>query len=376
MALEDALAEEFCQLSLNAISSTEDGEPMKLRAVVKNKVMLTLVDSGSSHSFVSEQFLQKVGITPVPATPKLVRVANGEFMLSDKCVFQLDWLCSGVPLTTNMRVLNLGAYDAILGYDWLKMHSRMHCDWEKKILQFQEQDKWIRLHGVDESRGPVKALSANQLVKCYKGNDIWALVLLSSQETDEAAAVLPEVEALLHQYQDVFQDPKALPPHRTYDHTIPLMPGAVPVNSRPYRYSPQHKDEIERQVKEMLQTGLITPSTSPFASPVLLIQKKDGSWRFCVDYRRLNDLTIKNRFPMPIIEEILEELAGSVYFSKLDMRSGYHQVRMNEEDEHKTAFKTHHGHYNFKVMPFGLTNAPATFQCIMNEVLSPFLRSL
>jgi len=125
-----------------------------------------------------------------------------------------------------------------------------------------------------------------------------------------------------------------------------------------------------------LQAGLVVPSTNPFASPVLLIQKKDGSWHFCGDYRRLNELTIKNRFPMPIIEEILEELAGSKYFSKLDMKSGYHQVRMKVEDEYKTTFKTHHGHYQFRVMPFGLTNAPATFQCIINEVLSPFLRKL
>jgi hypothetical protein len=153
-----------------------------------------------------------------------------------------------------------------------------------------------------------------------------------------------------------------------------LLPSVVPVNSRPYKYSPKHKDEIEKQVQVLLEAGLISHSTSPFASPVLLVQKKDGSWRFCVDYRKLNDLTIKNRFPMPIIEEILDELAGTQFFTKLDMIAGYHQIRMQEEDEYKTAFKTHHGHFQFKVMPFGLTNAPATFQCMKNQILQPFLR--
>jgi hypothetical protein len=133
------------------------------------------------------------------------------------------------------------------------------------------------------------------------------------------------------------------------------------VNSKPYKYSPHHKDKIEKQVKQSLQAGLISQSYSPFASPVLLMLKKDGSWRFFIDYRKLNAITVKNSFPMPLIKEILDELAGTKYFIKLDMRLGYHQVRMKPEDEYKTAFKTHQGHYQFKVMPFGLTNAPATF---------------
>jgi hypothetical protein len=146
------------------------------------------------------------------------------------------------------------------------------------------------------------------------------------------------------------------------------------VNSRPYRYSPFHKDEIERQVNALLEVGLITPSVSLFASPFLLVKKKDGSWKFCVDYRKLNDMTVKNRFPMPLVEEILDELAGTQFFTSLDLTAGYHQIRMGETDEFKTAFKTHQGHYQFRVMPFGLTNAPATFQCAMNSVLAPFLR--
>lgn len=179
---------------------------------------------------------------------------------------------------------------------------------------------------------------------------------------------------MLDKYGDVFELPKALPPEKVYDHTIPLLPGAASVNSRPYKYSPLHKNEIERQVTELLQSGLTVESVSPFASPVLLVQKKDGLWRFCIDYRKLNALTIKNSFPMSLVEEILDELAGTKWFAKLDIRSSYHQIRMNPANEYKTAFKAHQGHYRFKVMPFGLTNAPATFQCYMNSILSPFLR--
>lgn len=141
----------------------------------------------------------------------------------------------------------------------------------------------------------------------------------------------------------------------------------------PIKYSPLHKDEIEKQVKELLAVGFITTNTSPFASPVILVQKQDGTWRFCIDNKNLNSLAVKNKFPMPLVDEILDDFYGAQFFSRLDFKSGFHQVRMHPNDEYKTTFKTHHGHYQFKVMPFGLTNAPATFQCVMNSVLEPFL---
>ena len=135
-----------------------------------------------------------------------------------------------------------------------------------------------------------------------------------------------------------------MPPKRVFDHQIDLLLGTKPVNIKPYRYSPTQKDEIERQITEMLKNGVIQPSTSPFASPVLLVKKKDGSWCFCIDYKHLNAITIKNKYPLPIVDELLDELHGAKWFTKLDLRSGYHQIRLIEADEFKTAFRTHHGH--------------------------------
>lgn len=270
LAIEDVLTEEFCTLSLNAILGTDKGEAMRLRALVHNKVMLLLVNSGSSHSFVNSQFLERVSITPIQTKPRQVKLANGESMISDHYVPKLSWWIQGYTFYFDMRVIDMGAYDAILGFDWLSAHSPINHHWAKKTMEFLHNGVHVHLKGLIEVTSHPQQLSSTQLVKWCAGNDIWAWVIV-----EQILSPLPSsVQAVLEEYQDVFGKPQGLPPSGVYDHFVPLLPNSLPVNSRPYRYSPLHKDEIERQVKELLGEGLIIPSSSPFASPFLLVQKK------------------------------------------------------------------------------------------------------
>jgi hypothetical protein len=205
--------------------------------------------------------------------------------------------------------------------------------------------------------------------------DVGAVIYVQRLQMDDTStSTLPALSALLVEYSDIFQEPTELPLEREVDHQIPLQPHDAIVNSRPYRLSFNQNDTMGSLILQLFKNKVIRPSVSPYSSPAILVKKKDDSWRLCIDYRKLNKLTVKNKYPIPIIEDLLDELHGAQIFSKIDLRSGYHQIRMHPRDIPKTAFSTHQGHFEYVVMSFGLTNAPATFQTLMNKLLHKYLR--
>ncbi|GJX89623.1 putative mitochondrial protein [Tanacetum coccineum] len=303
-----------------------------------------------------------------------VSVANGQRMMSTSVCHDFKWSFQNEVFISDVMLLPLGGCEMVLGIQWLATLGDMQCNFKKLIMKFNHKGRQLVLRGMNNTHvhwmqgkeGMLKQAELSSMALC-----VYPVQLCQMESVESVSA---EVEQVLTQFDEVFKVPKDLPPQRSHDHQIPLMPNTPPINVRPYRHPPNQKDAIEGMVKELMDSGVIRASQSPFSSPIVMVKKKDGTWRMCIDYRQLNKHTVKDKFPIPVIEELIDELNGSVVFSKLDLRSGYHQIRMKEDDICKTAFRTHEGHYEFLVMPFGLTNAPSTFQSLMNTVFKAFLR--
>ncbi|XP_024018362.1 uncharacterized protein LOC112090683 [Morus notabilis] len=329
-------------LSLNAMMGIASSDTMKLKGAIGEREVLILIDSGASHNFLSLR--------------GRARDANS--------------------IVHHGQLWHPGCAEVVLGISWLRTLGEVRANWREFTLKFRASEGWICLKGDPTLRW--EPVSFRALTRKCQGEVSGALLeicVLEGEEGGGQAMLEPTpVQGVLAQFFDVFATPEELPPSRARDHQIVLKTGAEPPNIRPYRCPQVQKNEIEKLVSEMLASGIIRPSNSPFSSPVLLVKKKDGSWRFCVDYRALNQLIVPDKFSIPIIDELLDELHGAAVFSKLDLWAGYHQIRIREFDVEKTAFRTHEGHYEFLVMPFGLTNTPATFQALMNKVFRPYLR--
>eukprot|EP00253_Pinus_taeda_P028520 PITA_28520 len=276
------------------------------------------------------------------------------------------------PITANLNILPLGSYDILIGMDWLEKHWSL-VDCKTKIIYYRDQQGNSKeMQGI-KRQVQVRPITANQLVKCVrKGCQVYTIQVGYANSKDKTASSnnIPVIQ----EFTDVFpEEIPGLPPRRNIDFTIELVPGAAPVSRAPYRMSVLEFTELKMQLQELLEKNYIHPSVSPWGAPVLFVKKKDGTLRMCIDYKQLNKLTIKNKYPLPRIDELFDQVKGATVFSKIDLRSGYHQIRIKDEDIAKTTFRTRYGHYEFVVLPFGLTNAPATFMCIMNGIFNPYL---
>jgi hypothetical protein len=340
-------------VSLHALAGIRTDKTLLLPVTINGERLLALMDTGSTHNFLNGDTMSRLGLAMAGGEHLRVTVANGDRLPCAGIARDVPVIINDESFSITCVGMRLGCFDFILGVDFLEMLGTIQWNFRALTLSFQRQGRRIHWQGVRATQQPAPQQLAVAVVD---------------------TAQQPLMDVLLQQHGAIFDEPTGLPPARPYDHRIHLLPGTAPVAVRPYRYAQLQKDELERQCEAMLTQGIIRPSTSPFSAPVLLVRKADRSWRFCIDYRALNAKTSKDKFPIPVVDELLDELHGARFFSKLDLRSGYHQVRMHTDDIAKTAFRTHHGHYEFLVMPFGLSNAPATFQAMMNDVLRPYLR--
>ncbi|KAA3469815.1 DNA/RNA polymerases superfamily protein [Gossypium australe] len=312
----------------------------------------------------------------IPARTHAIRAreeASSPDVITDplgKCVL-VDRVCKGCPLMirghcfpANLMLLSFDEFDVILGMDWLTTHDVIVNCGRKFIedLIRVESDKQDKLPVVISSLLPQKYLR--------KGYEAYLSFVMNVKETKLRMESVP----IVRDYPDVFpEELPGLPPVREVKFGIELAPDTAPISIAPYRMAPTELKELKAQLQELTDKGFARLSFSPWGAPVLFVKKKDGSMRLCIDYRQLNKVTVKNKYPLPRIDDLFDQLKGAMVFSKIDLRSGYYQLRVKDSNVPKTAFRTRYGHYEFLVTPFGLTNAPAIFMDLMNLIFRPYL---
>jgi hypothetical protein len=337
------------RLNFTTMADIPQGAPIMTGIFsVLNYPAIILFDSGASHSFMSAKFSAKCQL-PFHHTNGGITISTpGGRVTTYQINKNVPIKFGSLIIKTNLLILGLDSVDIILGTDWLTKHQAM----------IDIAARAIEVHSPTCGETTLYLPDQGCTRSC-------AFVMIESPI---------ERIPVVCDYPDVFPDElPGMPPDRDIEFAIELQPGTAPISKRPYRMPPAELAELKKQLQELLDKGFIRPSTSPWGCSALFVKKKDESLRMCVDYRPLNAVTIKNKYPLPRIHVLFDQLVGAKVFSKIDLRSGYHQIKIRASDIPKTAFSTRYGLYEFLVMSFGLTNAPAYFMYLMNSVFMPEL---
>ena len=366
-----------------------DSRLFKLRAWVNGHIATILLDSGASDMFIDTAFARQCGLTLSPSD-RSIRLADGS---TSKVAGQTTATCSlaasegsTVPFEATFTATTLESYDIILGMTWLTHHDPV-IGWRNRSITLRTPGRPHRtitpLECLNEEPTVARLaeITCKGLQKAFRRGQVEELFLIRINSTTHKPEPVgsndPDIKVLLGRYKDVW--PEELPhasvfPDRGYEHRIDLKPGAVPPPVRPLRHqSAKDSAVMDEYCKAGIASGQLLTSQSPYGAMALVVRKKDGTNRVVVDYRALNDITIKNKYPLPLMDELFDRVYGANFFTKLDLRSGFHQIRIHPDDREKTAFRTRFGSFEYTVLPMGLCNAPGTFMQLMNETFRDML---
>jgi RNase H-like domain found in reverse transcriptase/Reverse transcriptase (RNA-dependent DNA polymerase)/Integrase zinc binding domain/Retroviral aspartyl protease/Chromo (CHRromatin Organisation MOdifier) domain len=331
-----------------------------------------LFDNGAEINYLSHRLAKQLQVETKEANQHAT-FADGTSTPLHQTIVPVTLKIEGYTESIYLAVCPLSSYDVILGKQWLSKYDPMISHKTNEItFQFQNQNVTIQAD-LERHKSLVSASTFSRVIR--RGYKTFALLLKPEEPSTSSNIPAPQVKTILDEFADVFPDdlPKGLPPQRSHDFKIELQPDALPIKKGLYRLSAKETEELKKQLHDLLEKGFIQPSLSPWGAPILFVNKKDGGFRLCVDYRALNKVTIKNSYPLPRMDEIFDRLTSAKFFTKIDLRSGYHQIRLDKDAIPKTAFRTRYGLFEFTVLPFGLTNAPSTFMALMNDVFHTYL---
>ena len=343
------------------------------KGLINSEPCRILFDNGAEINYLSQRLVKELNLSTKESSQSAT-FANGTSAPLQETVDPVSLSLGAYKEPLQFAVCQLSSYDVILGKQWLARLDPLISHRTNQIsFKYNNQDIVIDA-SLEKHKSLVSPSTFSKQIR--RGMKAFALILNPQEKSDEASEPIhPKVKDIIEEFKDVFPDelPKGLPPSRSHDFKIELTPGAEPIKKGLYRLSTKETEELKSQIQDLLEKGFIQPSSSPWGAPILFVNKNDGGFRLCVDYRALNKVTIKNSYPLPRIDYIFDRLMGAKFFTKIDLRSGYHQIRLDPESIPKTAFRTRYGLFEFTVLPFGLTNAPSTFMALMNDIFHEYL---